>query len=58
MSEDISIKCVYWLPTVCSVSMLYLGCREYKKLDGYANFLKKLKWGDGIHEHKISQNNV
>lgn len=40
MSRDISIKCMYWLTTACSVSMLHSGCREYKKkkkIDGYSN---------------------
>lgn len=57
MSKDISIKCMYWLPTACSVSILHLGCREYKKLDGFF-FKENLKWGDGINAHKISQNNI
>lgn len=44
MSRDISIKCMYWLTTACSVSMLHSGCREYKKkkkIDGYSNLKKK-----------------
>lgn len=59
MSRDISIKCMYWLTTACSVSILHSGCREYKKkkkIDGYSNLKKKnLKLEDGINAYKISK---